>query len=188
MGERQGAPPTARMAVSSNLVGRESELARLREAVDAAMMGKGGVLFVVGEPGIGKTRLTQVIGSDSARRGLPVLRGRAVQTATPAAYRPLAEALSSGMRAGAVPDAAALGPFRAVLGSLVPEWGTDDQEPLDDSVVAVAEGVLRFLRAIAREHGALLVLEDLQWADPETVTIVEYLADNLAAERAPFAP
>jgi KaiC/GvpD/RAD55 family RecA-like ATPase len=177
MGERQGAPPTARMAVSSNLVGRESELARLREAVDAAMMGKGGVLFVVGEPGIGKTRLTQVM-----------LRGRAVQTATPAAYRPLAEALSSGMRAGAVPDAAALGPFRAVLGSLVPEWGTDDQEPLDDSVVAVAEGVLRFLRAIAREHGALLVLEDLQWADPETVTIVEYLADNLAAERAPFAP
>jgi tetratricopeptide (TPR) repeat protein len=183
MGERQGTPPTARTAVSANLVGREFELARLREALDAAVMGKGGVLFLVGEAGIGKSRLAQVIASDSARRGLPVLRGRAVQTAAPAAYRPLAEALSSALRAGAAPDAATLGPFRAILGRLVPEWGIDDQELLDDSVVAVAEGVLRFLRAIASEDGALLVLEDLHWADPETVMIVEYLADNLAAER-----
>jgi hypothetical protein len=65
------------------------------------------------------------------------------------------------VRAGAIPDAATLGPFRAILGRLVPEWAIDDQESLDDSVVAVAEGVLRFLRAIASEDGALLVIEDL---------------------------
>jgi transcriptional regulator with AAA-type ATPase domain len=72
MGERQGALPTARMAVSANLVGRDVELARLRGALDGAMMGKGGVVFLVGEAGIGKSRLAQVIALDSARRGLPV--------------------------------------------------------------------------------------------------------------------
>ena len=118
MGEREGTPLTARTAVSANLVGRECEFARLHEVLDAAMMGKGGVLFVVGEPGIGKSRLTHAIASDSARRGLPVLRGRAVQTATPAAYRPLAEALSSALRAGA----ARMQPHWARSGQFLAAW------------------------------------------------------------------
>lgn len=182
MGKQRAAPPVTRTALSPDLVGREGELAVLREALNAAAAGEGSVLFLVGEAGIGKSRLTRAIASDAAERGFPVLRGRAVQSPTPAAYRPLAEALSSAVRAGATPDAVALGPFRATLGRLVPEWRVDDQ-PLDESLVAVAEAVLRFFSAIAGDHGALVVLEDLHWADPETVTIVEYLADNLAAER-----
>ncbi|WP_100501510.1 ATP-binding protein [Geodermatophilus chilensis] len=170
-------------AVSSEVVGRAVEFAALREALDAATRGNGSLLFLVGEAGIGKSRLIEVIASDAVRHGLPVLRGRAVQSPTPAAYRPLTEALSSAVRAGASPDVAELGPFGATLGRLVPEWRIDEHAGPDESLLAVAEGVLRFLAATAGDHGALLVLEDLHWADPETLTIVEYLADNLAEQR-----
>lgn len=169
--------------MSADLVGRDGELADLREALDAAITGRGAVVFIVGEAGIGKSRLAQAVASDASRRGLPVLRGRATQTVTPAAYRPVAEALSSALRSGAAPDVSELGPFRATLGRLVPEWRGDDQGLLDDSRVALAEAVLRFLRATAGDHGALVVLEDLHWADPETVTILEYVTDNVASER-----
>jgi DNA-binding CsgD family transcriptional regulator len=111
------------------------------------------------------------------------MRGRAVQADTPVAYRPFAEALCSVVRAGAAPDATELDPFRAVLARLIPEWRIEGDALADDSVVALAEGLLRFLRATAGDRGCLLVLEDLHWADPETLTIVEYLVDNLASER-----
>ena len=48
-------------------------------------------------------------------------------------------------------------------------------------MLVLAEGVLRFLRGAATD-GCVVVLEDLHWADPETLTILEYLADNLADE------
>jgi hypothetical protein len=55
--------------------------------------------------------------------------------------------------------------------------------PDEGSDAVLAEGVLRLLRLVAGETGCLLLLEDLHWADAETMSVVEYLADNLAAER-----
>ncbi|MBW3642305.1 MAG: AAA family ATPase [Actinobacteria bacterium] len=179
----QVTPPTARFAISAELVGRDFELARLRDALDGAAAGRGSVVFLAGEAGIGKSRLARAVAADAAERGHTVLWGRAVSGPTPAAYRPLAEALSSAARLGVGPAAEQLGPFRATLGRLVPQWRTDERRPLEESLVAVAEGVLRFLSDAAANGVALLVLEDLHWADPETLAIVEYLADNVAAER-----
>ncbi len=101
---------------------------------------------------------------------------------SPVAYRPFVEATSSLVRAGELPDTPELSPYWVTLGRLVPEWRVGDGLPPDDSVVAIAEAVLRLLCALARDRCCVLVLEDLQWADPETVAIVEYLADNLIAE------
>jgi predicted ATPase len=183
VGQSQSGSATTRAAVSVELVGRDVELAALRNALDAATTGRGAVAFLVGNAGIGKSRLAQVLASEARQRGMPALHGRASQTATPAAYRPIAEALSSALRSGAAPDGSELGAFRAILGRLVPEWRGDDQKLLDEGQVAVAEAALLFLRATARDHGALLILEDLHWADPETLTIVEYLTDNVVSER-----
>ena len=179
-----GAPAAARQrsVLAAHVVGRDHELAALRDAVRAATHGRGSIVFLVGEAGIGKSRLAQVSAGDAEQRGLRVLRGRAVPTATPVAYRPLAEVLSSAVRAGTVPDAAELAPFRATLGRLVPAWRDDEVAEVDDSVLVLAEGVLRFLRGVALADGCVVVLEDLHWADPETLTILEYLADNLADE------
>lgn len=168
--------------LATRVVGRDLEIGALKDAFEQARGGHGSVVFLVGEPGIGKSRLARMVADKAEEHDLTVLRGRAVPTATPLAYRPLAEALCSAVRTGAVSDAAELDPFRPILGWLVPEWRRDDAR-VEDSVMALAEAVLRFLRVVAGDRGCLVVLEDLHWADPETLRIVEYLADNLAGER-----
>ncbi|MDQ3980848.1 MAG: AAA family ATPase [Actinomycetota bacterium] len=182
MAEPHHTPPW-RTAISTALVGRHAELAQFEDALDGATGGSGSVMFLVGEAGIGKSRLARALATRADGLGIPVLSGRAVQGPAPAAYRPLAEALSSAVRAGAGPDAARMGPFRSTLARLIPAWRGDDHETLDESLVGLAEAVLRFLSATAGGQGVLLVLEDLHWADPETLTIVDYLADNVVTER-----
>jgi DNA-binding CsgD family transcriptional regulator/tetratricopeptide (TPR) repeat protein len=155
----------------------------LRRALDGLTEARGGVVVLVGAAGIGKTRLAQWVATDAHGREMVVLQGRAVAAPTPAAYRALAEALCSAVRTGHAPRPESLPAFRTPLSRLIPEWRTSDAPHVDDSVVAIAEAVVRFLRALAGNRGCLVVLEDLHWADPETLTIVEYLADNLTSER-----
>lgn len=178
----QGAART-RTALSACVAGRDAETEQLRGALDAAIAGSGSMAFVVGEAGIGKSRLAAEVAAEAGRRGLPVLRGRAVPTTTPVPYRPLAEALCSAVRGG-IATADDLGAYRRTLGRLVPEWQVESPLAVDDSMVALAESVLRFLRVAGGSRGCVVVLEDLQWSDPDTVRVAEYLADNLLTERA----
>ncbi|HET7487870.1 MAG TPA: AAA family ATPase [Acidimicrobiales bacterium] len=165
------------------LVGRSREMEELGAAVDAvAEERRGSTLFLLGDAGVGKSRLAREALDLARRRRFTVLWGRATPSASQVAFRPLAEALLSQFRDVAPPDSAELDPFRPILGRLVPEWRTDSTERVDESVVLLAEAVLRVLRVLGRQHGCLLVLEDLHWADPDTMAIVEYLADNLASE------
>ena len=138
-------------------------------------------MFVLGEAGIGKSRLAREAAELAEGRGFVVVRGRAVQAQTPVAYRPLTEALCSAVRVYGLPDAPELAPFRTALSRLIPDWGTVEPE-IEVSVVTLSEGVLRLLRVLSA-RGCVVILEDLHWADPETLSVVEYLSDNLASER-----
>jgi DNA-binding CsgD family transcriptional regulator len=165
------------------LVGRGEETARLQAALAAALDGSGGTVLVTGEPGIGKSRLIQEIAQLAGQRNVVVLAGRAVAGGVPTPFRPFAEALAGASRAGRLPGNEDLDGFRPALGRLFPQlrqW----QAPVDESLVYLGEAVLRLLRALSGDAGCLLVLEDLHWADQETLALLEYLADNLAAERA----
>ena len=71
-----------------------------------------------------------------------------------------------------------------MLGRLIHQWRPPQPVPGEESPVFLGEAVLRLLRALAPQAGCVLVLEDLHWADQETLALLEYLADNLAAERA----
>jgi len=165
------------------LVGRERETRQLRDAVAAAEAGRGGTVLLAGEAGIGKSRLVRETAGDARARGLAVLTGRAVAGGVPMPFRPFAEALVSAGRAGGLPASAELGPFRPALGRLVPEWRPPPGTAADESLVVLGEAVLRLLRVLGPDAGCLLVLEDLHWADRETLALLEYLADNVAAER-----
>jgi len=165
------------------LVGRDEEARRLRAALAAADAGRGGTVFLAGEAGIGKSRLAREAGRAAGERGLTVLAGRAVAGGVPTPFRPFAEALTAAGRAGRLPASAELDPFRPVLGRLVPQWRPSQPAPGEESPVFLGEAVLRLLRALSPRAGCLLVLEDLHWADQETLTLLEYLADNLTAER-----
>jgi DNA-binding CsgD family transcriptional regulator/tetratricopeptide (TPR) repeat protein len=162
-------------------VGREDELALLEQALEAAREGRGSAVVLSGEPGIGKSRLAGDVEAHVQRAGLNVLRGRGVEGGQPLPFRPLAEALQSTLRTQALPGGAELAPYRSALGSVVPEWA-DASAPAEPPT-AVLEGMLRLLRVLAGDGGLLLVLDDLHWADAETLRVVEYLADNLGSER-----
>jgi len=165
------------------LVGRDEEARRLRAALAAAGAGRGGTAFLVGEAGIGKSRLVRETVRAAGERGLTVLAGRAVPGGVPTPFRPFAEALTAAGRAGRLPASAELDPFRPALGRLVPEWRPPQGPPGEESLVVLGEAVLRLLRALAPPAGCVLVLEDLHWADRETLGLLEYLADNLGSER-----
>lgn len=162
------------------IVGRADEVAALREAVDAVRRGMGSTHFLVGEAGVGKSRLAADVAGHADEQGLLVLRGRAVDGPHPVTFRPFTEALLAAMRDGSLPNETELDGFGPALGRLLP--GRTDPAT-DVSLIAVAEGVLRLLRLLGRARGCLLVLEDLHWTDPETLAVLEYLADHCAGER-----
>ncbi len=163
------------------LVGRDDETRHLQSALTAAAQGRGGTVLITGEAGIGKSRLVRETARAASARGFVVLTGRAVSGGVPTPFRAFAEALMSAVRSG-FPASPELDPFRPALARLIPEW-RQPQAVRDESLVFLGESVLRLLRTIAPGSGCLLVLEDLHWADRETLALLEYLADNLAGER-----
>ena len=150
--------------------------------------GAGGVLVVLGEAGVGKSRLLAEAARLAEEAGLVVLTGRAV--AGGGTYRALAEALLPAVRDRAdLPTAPGLRPYRAALARLLPGWtipaGTPPPGGIAESAGRPAavdpgpwcsrEGLLALLDRLA-PAGCLLVLDDLHWADPETLALVDYLA------------
>lgn len=159
------------------VVGRDSELCVLEQALSAARERRGDVVFLVGEAGIGKSRLAAEAVDMAFDTGMRVLRGRSTTTGPPVPFRPLTEALMSLFRDGDPVEELGLGPYRPALGQLIPDWDTGDRA--GTSMVVLGEAVLRLLIAAGRDRGQLLLLEDLHDADPETLAVVEYLVDNL---------
>src|SRR5579859_460366 len=164
------------------LVGRHAELGLLSELCSRLPRGRGGTVVIFGEDGIGKSRLVREAATRARADGQVVLTGRAVQTGNHIAFRPLTEALLAAFRATGPPALPELAPFRTALGRLVPEWHQASGVDHDRSAVLVGEGLLRLLRAVGGRNGCVLVLEDLHWADPDTLAVLEYLSDHLDEE------
>ena len=172
-----------RQVLCAVLVAREDETRQLEAALAGAGAGRGSTVLVTGEAGVGKSRLVREAARSASAIGFAVLIGRSVASDVPTPFRPFAEALAAASRAGRLPDSQDLGPFRPVLSRLVPEWRQPGQPAGDDSLVFLGDAVLRLLRSLAPATGCLLILEDLHWADRETLALLEFLADNLTSER-----
>jgi DNA-binding CsgD family transcriptional regulator len=162
------------------VVGRDAELGVLRAALGAAADGAGGLVFLTGEAGIGKSRLVREVASDAQARDVPVVAGRAVPGGASTPYRPLTEALLQALRNRSVPDDQDLAPWLAALGAIVPQLGGEGHG--DATPTVRGEAVLRLLRRLAKPGGLVVVLEDLHWADPDTLAVIEYLVDNIWCE------
>ncbi|MEX2586773.1 MAG: AAA family ATPase [Actinomycetota bacterium] len=183
----RSAPASTRPAPTppaTPLVGRSAELAGALHAWREAAAGRAGLLLVEGEPGIGKTRLAEEVARRVSGEGFAVARARAYRAAGRPAWGPVVDWL----RAEAVQpalgrlDAARL----AEVGRLVPELRSAAPPAPADSIGKTAR--LQLLSALSEVFlgGArpiLLVLDDLQWCDRETV---EWMAFALRAH--PSAP
>lgn len=164
------------------VVGRDAELAGLAAAVDAAARGAGSCVLVRGEAGVGKTRLVRAAAAAAAARGLLTLHGRSTPTDRTTPLRPLAEALLGALRDRPPPDDPALRAYLPAVGTLVPHWADPEhgQAAVPPAPVLLAEAMLRTLAWYAG-RAAMLVVEDLHWADQETMAVLEYLADHVHA-------
>jgi DNA-binding CsgD family transcriptional regulator len=173
----------ARTGLSPVMVGRAAELARLREL--AATHGEPAVVLVTGEAGIGKTRLVAelVAGLDPH---VPVLAGQGSQGAPGRPFQLLLEAVEPVVEPWqAIPEplAGRAEPLRLLLGPVAPRLAASPdrdygQEELLRAAVALVRELVGGLAppADGRQRRALLVFEDLQWADAQSVALFGRLA------------
>jgi DNA-binding SARP family transcriptional activator/tetratricopeptide (TPR) repeat protein len=165
----------------SEFVGRGSELEVLREAWRKARAGVRRLVFVAGEPGIGKTRLTRQFALEAHECGTVLRAGCEEDALLP--YQPFVEALKHYARSSA-PDWAHLsvGPGGDELARLIPELAeampADDGAATDDPETRrymLFEGVSLLLEGAAAQAPLLLVLDDLHWADRGTLHLLRHV-------------
>ena len=163
------------------LVGREPEFARLRQAWAQARAGSRGLVLLCGGPGIGKTRLAGELARE-AHDGGTVLYA-ACQEDTLVSYQPFVEALRQYVRHASPRDAlGGHGPGRAELARLMPELADDtrgepESEPADPETrrYFMFEAVSSLLIEACRQAPVLLVLDDLHWADRSTLQLLRHV-------------
>ncbi|HUT21079.1 MAG TPA: AAA family ATPase, partial [Anaerolineae bacterium] len=196
--------PTAKMrgiaGLSSPLVGRDAEIRALQGAIERLRDSAGGIVTVVGEAGIGKSRLVAEVRAAVGAVHEPPLRwveGRCLSYATSVAYQVWVDALRSllSLDADAPPEAAA-GALRESMEALCPDCADEVYPflarmmslPLTNGAVARLRGiegerlqVLTFralellLERLAAQAPLAVICEDLHWADPTSLALLEHL-------------
>jgi len=166
------------------LVGRQRELDSLWNQFEQSITGRLRVTLVVGEPGIGKTRLLREVAQHAEQVGVSVLHGGASEAEGMPPYLPFLEALGQHIRAAA-PDEVRTqtGAMASVLATILPELSLCLGElpasyllPPEQARLRLYEAVGMFLAAIAAPNGLLVLLDDLQWADTATLDLLCYVA------------
>ncbi len=176
-------------SAAQTFVGRERELELLRTLMAEAADGRGGLALLVGEPGIGKTRTARELAEEAARDGALVLWGRCFEGEWPRPYGPWAEALGGYAHAvGPERLRAELGPVAEIVAELVPALRaapperTGETSAGPDSAHApfrLYEAVAALLSAAASERPVLVVLDDLHWADRDSLRLLRYVARSV---------
>jgi DNA-binding SARP family transcriptional activator len=184
-GGRRPAPPApgrdTTPAADAPMVGRDGELARLRQRLSAAWRGEGQVVLVAGEAGVGKSRLIAELASAATARGTLMLVGHAYETEQILPFRPWVDALRAGHALSAVRELAASSPRRAELARLFPLLAGGEAPPpiTREGHLRLFESLDAVLGTLARDQPLLVVLEDLQWADEMSLRLLAFVARRL---------
>ena len=172
----------ARLGVGIELVGRAAELAALTGALDAAVAGRPSGVLLGGDAGVGKSRLLAEAADRAAAAGCAVLVGRCLDTAESALpYLPFTEII--GRLADTRPELVERHP---ALRHLLPGQQTRAEQGGQDRVlgqVRVFDAVLSVLDELAADTPALVVLEDLHWADRSSRDLLVFLLSRLSRQR-----
>jgi class 3 adenylate cyclase len=171
------------------LVGREHEKARVAGAVRTAIEARScGRLLITGDAGVGKSRLVEYVSAAAAQHAL-VLRGRCLSYGDGITFWPLVEALreasgieeSDGLAAARTKLADLLGPgHEEVFERLASAVGLSERQYALPEVHWAAR---KLVETLSRRRPLVLVLEDLHWAEPALLDLVDHVAAT--AEDAP---
>ena len=175
--------PAAGLVARLPFVGRDTELARLMGLLAEAVGGQGGLAFVVGEPGIGKTRLTEELVEAARRDGAEVLWGHCVDGDWAPPYAPFVEVVEA-LAAAAGPedlraDLGTGGPVLAQLVAALTERFPDLPQPAslqpDEERFRLLDAMSQLMIARSRRSPLLVCLDDLHWADGSTVAMLRHV-------------
>ena len=169
-------------------VGREAEQAELERLLDEAIAGRGALVFVGGEPGVGKTRLAEELLLKARQRGCLAQTGHCYEMEGAPPFIPWVEMVERSVRI--VPKAAfreALGDAAAEVARLVPELRQlfpdlppPVELPADQQRRYLFNNFLGFIDRAARVTPHALLLDDLHWADESTLALLQHIAPHLA--------
>lgn len=154
-----------------DLIGRRTELASLVRALEAAIDGRPGIAVVQGEAGVGKTRLVEELASEASCRGATVVWGRALESGAAPVYWPWLNVLR--MLRSARPDLTS-----AALDQLLDVAETPAAKALGEGS-HLLDGVLRLVESSAADRPLVVVLEDVQWADVESLELATHVVSGL---------
>jgi DNA-binding SARP family transcriptional activator len=185
--EQDEQPPTV-------FVGRERELAQLESGLEDALAGHGRLFLLVGEPGIGKSRLAEEVLRLAGRRGARVLVGRCWEAGGAPAYWPWVQAVRPYLRE-LDPERlrARLGPGASDLAQLFPELAEtlpDLPEPpapeSEGARIRLFDATAALLKNVAEERPLVVFFDDLHAADEPSLLLLRYLAREIAGTRLLF--
>ena len=168
-------------------VGRDAEQAELGRWLDRAARGRGGLVLVGGEPGVGKTRLVEQVLETARQQRCLTLTGRCYEMEGTAPFMPFVEIIEHYTRVApsevlretlgdAAPEVARLVPdLRRVFPDIPPPL----ELPPEQQRHYLFKNVSEFLERMSRVSSTVLLLDDLQWADNATLLLLQHLAPLL---------
>lgn len=182
---------TPALASASDFVGREPELQALAARFARAAAGRGACVMLVGEAGIGKTRLAREFAEMVRSRGALVLIGRCFEGDWQPPYGPWLEALNDYVRMREPSELRReLGAGAPSIAQLIPEVRNKLPETPappalspDDQRFRLYDAVTRFLLAVSAQRPVVLLLDDLHWADPDSLRVVCHVARFISQAR-----
>lgn len=175
------------------LAGRSGERAVTANTLSTAVAGRGSLVAITGEAGIGKTTLVSAVAADAIAQGFAVARGNCDQSGGAPAYWPWTEVLRS--IAVWLPGEdldVALGPRRTRLAALAPDLAGDRSAPASDAGDApdsesdrflLFDAAMAALAAAAKRFPLLVVVEDVHVADLPSVALLDFVARRVAGHR-----
>ena len=200
-------PPSSRIAAAkpeglSPFVGREAEMAQIGKAIERILEGRGQAIALIGEPGIGKSRLAYEVIRSS--RGWMALEGRALSYGTRIAFLPVASALRTlfdiqdtdsiaNVRDKIVQGLGSLGEGNAEILSAV-LWLLDIQQEDREGAAwmelnpavrrqRTIDSIKRLMLKLSNIHPLILLIEDLHWIDIESEAVIDALIEVLPYAR-----
>ena len=190
--EASGEDPHALDSLAGGVfVGRQREMGELKAALEDALSGRGRLVTLVGEPGIGKTRTALELATYAGLRQAQVLWGRCYEGEGAPPYWPWVQAIRSYVRdvdpeqlrsemgAGAADIAEVVSDVREQLPGL---QAPPQLEP-EQARFRLFDSITAFLKNAGRRKPLVLVLDDLHWADHSSLLLLEFVARELANAR-----
>jgi len=177
--------------VCPTLIGRDSEVGAARALIERAWEARGQVALIVGEAGVGKSRLLRTMMDEARAEGFLLLRGQSFESDASIPYAPLldlvrlfTESASPAIAAHVLEPAAAeltavFPELRPILPDVLPSAPSDP----DSDKRRLFHALARMIGALAQRQPVFIAFEDVHWSDDATLDLVFHLARSGASQR-----